>query len=244
MINKKSYFQGTEEPTPKKKKYKSEPAILIQPRFKEPFYKNYDVYNVPGNHDTPVMGPGAGWHEIMKYKSISDFLKAKRKHIKDKYKADDFWIEDSHSNREERKARMRTRARLLARICKIAIDFPIDDQTTPILGESGTYSDSVPIGGETDEYLPHLDFEGKSPDKLDFGRDYANDVPIDMNAEITQIISPAESDLLGLPDGIDLTEDETLLQPTNQNRWYGITNTHNPTFNFEVDKPIAKSPNL
>jgi hypothetical protein len=62
---------------------------------------------------------------------------------------------------------------LLSSIMKYAIDFPIDSQIhSPILGESGVVSDSVPIGGQLDEYLPHPDFEGKSADKLNFGRDY------------------------------------------------------------------------
>ena len=38
--NKKAYYQGTEEPAPKKKKYKSEKAIVDQVRFEEPFYKS------------------------------------------------------------------------------------------------------------------------------------------------------------------------------------------------------------
>ena len=65
MSNKKAYFQGgggVNEPTPKKKKYKSDPAIVVQPRFEEPLYRNYDLYNVPGNH-----GPGAGYHDLTKY---------------------------------------------------------------------------------------------------------------------------------------------------------------------------------
>jgi hypothetical protein len=106
-VDKKAYFQGgggENKPEPKKKKYKSDPAIVVQPRFKEPFYRNYDLYNVPGEH-----GPGAGYHDMEKYKSISEFLKAKRKKLKDKYKADDSWIMDDNSKSKknpDRKARM------------------------------------------------------------------------------------------------------------------------------------------
>ncbi|CAB4197086.1 hypothetical protein UFOVP1290_606 [uncultured Caudovirales phage] len=42
--SKKAYFQGTEEPSPKKKKYKSDPAIVVQPRFEEPFSINNGTY--------------------------------------------------------------------------------------------------------------------------------------------------------------------------------------------------------
>jgi hypothetical protein len=103
--NKTAYFQGGgggNEPTPKKKKYKAEKAILVQPRFKEPFYRNFDLYDVEGVDGKPKLGPGAGWHHMHKYKSIKEFRDAKRKHMQDKYKADDFWIEDNDSNRKQR----------------------------------------------------------------------------------------------------------------------------------------------
>lgn len=178
---KKAYFQGgggINEPTPGKKKYKSDKAIVVQPRFEEPFYRNYDLYDVPGvSGGEPKHGPGAGWNSMHKYKSISEFLKAKRKKLKDKYKADDSWIEDTESNRKERISKMKTRANLISKITKMAIDFAIDDQihSDPILGESGAYSDSVPIGGASDEYLPQPDFEGKLPTELNFGRDYTDE---------------------------------------------------------------------
>ena len=92
-VNKKAYFQGgggVNEPTPGEKKYKSDPALVIQPRFEEPLYYNYDLYNVPGQY-----GPGAGWHDMQKYKSVQEFLEAKRKRLEDKYVADDSWQVDS-----------------------------------------------------------------------------------------------------------------------------------------------------
>src|ERR1700690_127738 len=153
LQNKKSYFQGTEEPTPKKKKYKSEKATTVQTRFKEPLYKNYDLYETEGVDGKAKQGPGAGLYQNLdKYKSVSDFLKKKRK-----------------------KKAARRRA-LLSILIKQRIVFPIDDQISdPFLGDSGTYSDSVPIGGQLDEYLPLNDFEGKDPTPLDFGRDYTED---------------------------------------------------------------------
>ncbi len=116
-LNKSGYFQGgggVNEPEPKKKKYKSDPAIVVQPRFKEPFYRNYDLYNVPGEH-----GPGAGWHDMEKYKSIQEFLKAKRKKLKDKYKADDSWIQDDNS-KTKKNPNIKARAAIFDKIIKNA----------------------------------------------------------------------------------------------------------------------------
>lgn len=92
FLIKRGYFQGgglSNEPTSHKKKYKSDPAIVAQPRFKEPFYRNYDYTNQPGEH-----GPGSGWIDMQNYKSIGEFLKAKRKKMKDKYQTDDSYIQD------------------------------------------------------------------------------------------------------------------------------------------------------
>lgn len=119
-----AYFQGAgkgsvNEPTPKKKKYKSDPAIVNQTRFKEPFYQNYDLYPVPGMED---VGPGVGWHSMKKYKSISEFLEAKRKRMKDRYKADDSWILDSGEITKKNPNGVKARASLLSRIIKTAGD--------------------------------------------------------------------------------------------------------------------------
>lgn len=116
-----AYFQGgggVNEPTPKKKKYKSEPAIVNQTRFKEPFYRNYDLYDIPGFEH---IGPGAGWHSMQKYKSISEFLKAKRKKMKDKYKADDSWI-DEDGEITKKNPNIESRAILLSTMVKVAAD--------------------------------------------------------------------------------------------------------------------------
>lgn len=208
---KKSYFQGTEEPKPKKQQYKPEKRIVDQSRFKEPFYKNYDLYDVPGEH-----GPGAGWSSIQNYKSIQEFLKARRKKMKDKYKADDSWIEEDGKISKKRAER---RKELLSIFVKTAIDFPIDEQiSNPILGDSGTYSDSVPIGGAGDEYLPNYDFGGKSPEQLNFGRDYEEEAK---NARLEKLLNKyvSEPDLYGLPDGILPKED--LDHPSDEGTEYG-----------------------
>lgn len=208
---KSAYFQGTEEPTPKKKKYKSDPAEPVQTRFKEPFYRNYDLYDTPGEH-----GPGSGYHHMLEFKSVKDFLNNRRKKLKGKYKS-----------------KKQARSNLLNRLVKVAIDFPIDDQiASPILGDSGTYSDSIPIGGQLDEYLTLPDFEGKSVDKLDFGRDYAEndqDLDLDLDAFIEKYLNPAEPDLYGLPDGIDPPED--LDAPSNENPQYGVTESGTTIYN-------------
>lgn len=241
---KESYFQGTEEPTPGKKKYKLDKAIVVQPRFKTPFFKNYDLYDTMNISDTP----GKGWHDMSNYKSISEFLEARRKHLKNKYKAEDSWIEDKPK-------KMKARASLFSKIIKIAIDFPIDDQiSSPILGDSGSYGDSVPIGGMYDKYMSEPDFEGKSADKLNIGRDYigckncgfvsdGNDIfdttyPCPKckkgGAMITgeEILSPNETSLYGLPDGIspisDLDADKTLGDI--KNPYYGTTDMGNGTY--------------
>jgi hypothetical protein len=266
--SKKAYFQGgggVNEPTPKKKKYKSDPALVVQPRFKEPFFRNYDLYETEGEHS-----PGAGWHHMNDFKSVKDFLEHKRKRMKDKYKADDSWQLDNGA-RTKKNPNIAARAALFSRLVKTAdhmmppkehgteiydsknspyqgvpkktklspdsnnIDFPIDDQIdSPILGDSGTYSDSVPIGGQLDEYLPLSDFEGKSPDKLDFGRDYTEDEQtgdlkdIDLEELTEKYLKPAEPHLYGLPDGIDPPED--LDAPNNENPQYGETDSGNTLY--------------
>lgn len=175
--NKQAYFQGgggVNQPEPKKKKYKSDPAIVVQPRFKEPFYRNYDLYNTPGEHS-----PGAGWHDMEKYKSIDEFLKAKRKKLKGKYKADDSWIQDDNSKTKKnpniearaaifeeiiKTARMPgmgiyhtlrrkfgpTRRELLERLKSMDennIDFPIDDQIdSEMIGPSIDEVNNNPVG--------------------------------------------------------------------------------------------------
>lgn len=117
LPNKKAYFQGgggENEPTPGKRKYKAEPAIVVQPHFEEPLYRNYDVYHVPGKY-----GPGSGWHAMQDYKSVADFLKDRRKKLKDKYKADDSWIQDDGSLTKSQK-KIKARMEMLNGLVKTA----------------------------------------------------------------------------------------------------------------------------
>jgi hypothetical protein len=287
-LNKKSYFQGgggENEPTPGKKKYKSDPAILVQPRFEEPFYRNYDYLDTEGIDGEPQYGPGSGWNHIMEHKSVKDFLDFRRKRLKGKYVADDFWIEDNEANRKQRVEKMKVRTSLLSKMMiktgqymlppkehgtsiydaknspyqgtpkapnkskaddndgrnfdygaglymnmdkydsvdafregdKNSIDFAIDDQikSAPIIGEMGSYPASAQIGGYLDKYLPLDDFGGKSPDKLNFGRDYDDDdgllEGLDLGALeqlMEKYLSKQEPGIFGLPDGIHPSEDE------------------------------------
>jgi len=233
-LPKVAYFQGgggVNEPTPKKKKYKSEPAIVNQTRFKEPFYRNYDLYDIPGFEH---IGPGAGWHSMQKYKSVSEFLKAKRKKMKDKYKADDSWIEDSGKITKKNPNKIATRMSLLIKIAVNDInniDFPDDQYIDPSLisAVDGTEDNDNPVGkynlegGYLDEYLPENDFEEKPPTELDFGRDYVEDEP-------SQKINPKDIEKLldkydlngeyGLPDGVNLP-DEDAENPDDLNPDYG-----------------------
>jgi len=119
LRNKNAYFQGgggVNEPTPGEKKYKSDPAIVVQPRFEEPFYRNYDIYDVPGKY-----GPGAGWHEVMNHPSIKEFLDFRRKRLQGKYVADDSWQVDS-GKRVKTKPDIQARAALLFQFIKTASD--------------------------------------------------------------------------------------------------------------------------
>src|ERR1035437_8689936 len=116
--NKTAYFQGgggVNEPAPPgQKKYKSDPAILVQPRFEEPFYRNYDLYNVPGKY-----GPGAGYHELMKHKSVKEFLEFRRKRLNGKYVADDSWILDNNEKTKKNPG-IKARAAIFQQIIKEA----------------------------------------------------------------------------------------------------------------------------
>lgn len=202
--NKSAYFQNGQgkdnpnTPSPGKKKYKSEKALLVQPRFEEPLYRNYDTYDVPGVSDKPKHGPGAGWHDMEKYKSVKEFIEARRKKMKDKYKADDSWIEDdgSLSKKPAENSKLKTRAKLFAKIMKVArmpgmglfhklhrkfkdknaLDFQDDEyDDAPVEeGADNPAGQANEIGGYLDNYLPPDDFEGKSPTSLDYGRDYSS----------------------------------------------------------------------
>lgn len=217
--NKLGYFQGTEKPTPKKTKYKPEPTSHPTARFKEPFFRNYDLYETEGVDGKAKHGPGAGFYQNMdQYKSVSDFLKKRRERNKDKYKADD-----------TSKKRATRRAALL----KLAIDYPVDDQINSgiISNEDGVVNESNLIGGNLDEYLPEHDFEGKSPDKLDFGRDYVHEDPESSEKEEGGDFPKKEPGLYGLPSGMEPEELDADKTISPRNLDYGTTNSGNTLYN-------------
>jgi hypothetical protein len=81
------------------------------------------------------------------------------------------------------------------------------------------------IGGQTDQYTPDVDFEGKDPTALDYGRDYIGDAKSD-NTNIEKIMDKySPNKLYGLPDGVDLQDDE-LGDPTNINPEYTASDPH------------------
>lgn len=105
--NKKAYFQGGEkshEEAKTKRPYKAEPALVMQPRFKEPLYRNYDIYEVDGVDGKAKHGPGEGWHAMQNYKSVAEFLKDRRERSKKKYHAEDLWKQDDGSLTKHPKA--------------------------------------------------------------------------------------------------------------------------------------------
>jgi hypothetical protein len=182
---------------------------LDKARFDEPLFKNYDLYE----NNT---GPGAGLYQNMsKYKSVADFLKKKRKRNKGKKKA-------------------ALRIKILKAILKQAIDFPLDESIkNPITpDESGIIQVSLPFGGIADEYLPFNDQEDKSPDKLDFGRDYQNDEsdPKNIEEKLEKVIRPTQTPLLGLPDGMDPAELDADKTISDRSADYGITDSGNTLF--------------
>jgi len=208
LAYKKSYFQGSvNEPAPKNK---SDTAIVVQPRFEEPFYSNYDLYDIPGKYS-----PGAGWHSMQKYKSVEEFLEAK---IKSKYKAED-------SGKIFKKNPMKIRAELLSKIIKIGIDFPIDEQIKSTIDHDGDLSNhSLEIGMAMP--LPQNDSDGKSPSNLDFGH-IDSDVSLKADQKLINLIiekylnHEVKTEQYGFPDGFNHSEEEDL-ESKQMNPEYGI----------------------
>lgn len=230
-LHKQSYFQGgggLNEPSPKKEKYKPEKSEVVQTRFKEPFYKNYDLYDVPGKH-----GPGTGAYHMNKHKSIKEFLNKKRKKMKRKY-AQDNWMEEQSAKTKERSDNIKLRTKLLSQLIKNAIDFSIDDQIDSGIIEDklDLYQNTVKMDGRLDKYYPLYDFEGKSPEKLNFGRDYPDsfdEADPDLLDELEgKILSPRETDLMGMPNGFDPEEDlDGDKTYSEANPYYGTTDLGN-----------------
>jgi len=267
--NKLAYFQGgggVNEPAPPgHRKYKSDPAIVVQPRFEEPLYRNYDLYDVPGKY-----GPGAGYHELMKHPSVKEFLEFRRKRLQGKYVADDSWILDSGKKTKENPG-IKARAAIFNQIIKSAgpnydlgkglyqemsdgkvdsvkefreegnhgpaaimkkdinnTDYPIDDQinSEPITVENEPYGGLVGLG----PYFPENDFEGKTPEQLDFGRDYTEDAEFlaslteeDLKELIEKYLTPDETGLFGLPDGVDPDGHDADQTNNGKNPYFGVS---------------------
>jgi hypothetical protein len=213
--SKKAYFQGgggVNEPTPGKPKYKAEPAILVQPRFEEPFYRNYDVYNTEGVDGPAKYGPGAGWHHMHEYKSIKEYLQHQRQRLKGKYVADDMWI--TEENRKKRVEMMSVRASLLSRIVKTAAS---DENDGPNFDYGDGAYDAMSKGKkmETITDAPH-----RSPgaffaddNELDFQYDDIDAKPhagpIVGNSE--DYNTPTQLGPTGLPDDITISPGEVNL---------------------------------
>lgn len=204
--NKKAYMLGGEkahQEATTKRPYKAEPALVMQPRFKEPFYHNYDTYEVDGVNGKAEHGPGEGWHAMQNYKSVAEFLKDRRKKSKTKYHADDSWKQDDGSITKNPKA-SKARMEFLS-IIKNGIDFPIDDQikSSPILPDEGIVGNSNLTGGVSDEYLPEPDLEGKLPTELNYGRDYDENSIDNINDLLDKYLDLGDNyPLYGLPDGL------------------------------------------
>lgn len=202
-----AYFQGgggPNEPTPKKKKYKSDEAIVVQPRFKEPFYSNYDLYDVG---DT---GPGT-----------------RKKKKKLKYEADDSWITP---NGKIKKRKIALRKLFYYSILKQSMDFTLDDQikSDPIIGDYETfYQSSTPMGGRFDG-MEITDTNVKNKDLL---TEKQYDEPIEGDP-IYRNMSPSEiQEMIDLYYG-SASEKDKLSVPVNnedsfynKNLYYGIINT-------------------
>jgi len=256
LQHKKAYYQGTESPKPKKQQYKPEKAVVVQPRFKEPLYKNYDLYETEGVSGPPKHGPGGGLYQNMeKYKSVSDFFEQKRERNKRKYKSDD------KKTRSRKKKMAKRRIQFLAAITKTAIDFPSDGVFNLIddVENDNPLHDAAPIGGlRGGEYVPSPDRKGGLAHSLDFERYDENpdrlpeeteqdiytspeddeygkvgEEPVGSTEEenVEENINPAEPSIYGLPDGILPKEDlDAVNHVNNTNPYYGTLNNENETY--------------
>ena len=261
MSEKKAYYQGgggENEPAKKgKKKYPAETHIVDQARFMEPLYRNFDYADQPGVDGPAKHGPGTGYNAMQNYKSVQDFLKARRKKLKGKYKAQDQYIHDDGTISAKK---ANERLSLLYSLAKDEneIDFAIDEQINdPILSGAadidgiGTAGYSSPIGGRMDQYLPSEDPSGKKPEELNYGqqkddpdtydRGYLDELSEKMSEKYSDgesfeddeddtdlVLTPKETDTYGLPDGMLAEEKDNEYDP---NTGYGATNTGTNIYN-------------
>ena len=263
IVEKKAYFQGgggVNEPTPGHPKYKAEKAIVVQPRFEEPFYRNYDLYNTEGVNGPAKYGPGAGWNHMDEFKSIKDFLDHQRKKLKNKYVAEDSWI--TEDNRKERENKMKLRADVLHELVKISsddnadhmlppkehgtkiydwknslyqnlkkyksvkqyrkqhdkkyhaddvshLDFPVDDQVTPIMGDSESFETPIKLGPAAGD-IPN---DGISPGSVGLGDSESYPASAQIGGYLDRYLSQPDQDdkpESTLDFGYDLTDSQPL----------------------------------
>jgi len=219
MSSKIAYFHGgggVNEPTPKKQKYKPEKKLIHTPRFEEPLYKNYDLYETEGVDGPAKHGPGTGLYS-KKYKSVSDFRKNK-KNILDKYVAKDLYLEPDGSITVEKKKKAIRRMALLSLIKESNdinyIDFPDDQlQSVLITNDSGIMPESNLTGGLADHVTMPSDEEGRNPySDLDYEKEHADEVPIGRSYEkinelLNKYLNCKEPPIFGLPQG-DISPEE------------------------------------
>lgn len=160
---------------------------MTKPRTEDSDLVFYKNYD-PYEDGTGV-GPGGGLHSG-KYKSVKEFLKKKR--------------------------RRKIRSCLISFLTKYAADYPLDSQVTPILSEESSYQASIGPGGMYDSLTLEPDQEAKSPDKLNFGRDYADQEVID---EVDPELTPAQPNWYGEKSLLSRDELDSLYD---QDPRYGI----------------------
>lgn len=188
---KEGYFQGgghENEPTPKKKRYKDKPIDQNLTKSKGTIFKNYDLYETEGVDGPAKEGPGTGFYQNMdKYDSVSDFLNKKRK-----------------------KRKLALRQIFL----KKAIDFALDDQVTPIIGDNSFISGL---------YDYPFDFDKDIPAK-------ANDKPDKINSDIDEFIETILTPTPSSPDLKGNYDEEAEDTGTKPNYEYGPTNSGRNVF--------------
>lgn len=137
---------------------------------------------------------------MKQYKSVKDFLKKK-------------------------KSKQRLRRLAMINFIARAIDFDIDQTITPIIGDGGSYQESVAVGGRTDKYLSMNDFDDKDVSKLNIGRDYDSEEK-DGKGKSDKPIKTDHS-INGLEREYNPEELEVNF---NQNNYYGIQDAGNNAY--------------
>lgn len=175
------------------------------------FFKNYDLYETEGANGPAKIGPGAGFYQNMdKYKSVSDFLKQKRK-------------------------RINKRKNALLMIAKKAfdenhIDFPIDYLYTDILSDiagdtemSGNYFAAIPTS-YNEFYTSDIEEESAYNSNIKVKNMGEKEYSMkDLKKDLFEFetLNPAESDVYGLKQIVNPRED--LEEMYNRNPFSGTT---------------------